>query len=437
MSNYLKKITILFSLVIIISYFLGFYFNENSIGSGGYQGDLVWIWKNFEIFKNEELTQAIKSKDFFGNRSPLLYILNVYLNPFINNIDTYRLSTTLFSLAAPLILFFCLKEKFQNLKEEFIILFSLLILLSPFYRSSAYWGMEIQYGIITSLLSIFFLLKNNKLKESSYRYIFLSTFFSSITIYFDLKLVIIPLFVFFKIILSNENYKKKIFMIFNFLIFSIPYLFLIVLWDGLVPQATQDSNPLQITHLSNSKLHLVNILFATNIMGFYLFPLVILKKNIFQDIKKFPNFFNGFLLLLFIIYILSFINYDLYDYVDTFTRERGGYKDFWGLGYSAKLSSIIFNDRNLSLFFNVIIYLSSIFIILLFISCNLINLYLIIFFYLISIALFPLMQEYFDPYILILGLLLSNNKYEFNFTRCSLVFLYFSTFLVSSIIFYF
>ena len=48
-----KIITIFFSILIITSYFFGFFFQENSIGSGGYNGDLVWMWKNFEIFKND------------------------------------------------------------------------------------------------------------------------------------------------------------------------------------------------------------------------------------------------------------------------------------------------------------------------------------------------------------------------------------------------
>ena len=105
---------------------MGFYYNENSIGSGGYNGDLAWMWKNFEIFKNENLLQAIKSNDFFGNRTALLYILNIYLNPFINDIDNYRLSITSFSLFASYILFLCIKEKYENINTEKLYYFLLL-----------------------------------------------------------------------------------------------------------------------------------------------------------------------------------------------------------------------------------------------------------------------------------------------------------------------
>ena len=64
-------------LSVYISYFLSYFFGENSIGSGGYNGDLTWIWNNFDIFKNNNLIESIKHEKFFGNRTPLLYILNI------------------------------------------------------------------------------------------------------------------------------------------------------------------------------------------------------------------------------------------------------------------------------------------------------------------------------------------------------------------------
>lgn len=436
MTKIQKIITIIFSLLIINSYFFGFFYQENSIGSGGYKGDLDWMWKNFQIFKNENLLQAIKSNDFFGNRSPLLYIINIYLNPFINDIDNYRFSITIFSLLASYTLFLCIKEKYKNLNFEIILFLSLIILLSPFYRTSSFWGMETQYGIISSLISIYFFLKTNELKKISYRYIFLTIFFSSLTVYFDLKLVIIPLFIFLKILFSNLNNNIKLFSSLSFLLLAIPYFYLIFLWKGIVPEATQVSNPLQITHLVNSKFHMVNILFATNMLGFYLFPFLLLKKNFYKSIKITPNIFNLVLLLLFVSYLLYFISADLYDFVDKIPRESGGYKHFWGLGYSEKLGNILFDSRIFSISFNVIIYLISVLIIILFINTNYINFFLILFFLILSIALFPLMQEYFDPYIYIISLLLTKNEYDFNFSKCTFVFLYFSFFLASSIIYY-
>ena len=234
MNRIQKIIIVFFSVLIIASYVLGFYYNENSIGSGGYNGDLAWMWQNFEIFKNENLLQAVKSNDFFGNRTALLYILNIYLNPFLNNIDSYRLSITVFSLLASYILFLCIKEKYENINTEISILLSLIVLLSPFFRTSSFWGMETQYGIISSLLSIFFFLKNKKINNGSYYNIFLSIFFSSVTVYFDLKLVIIPIFIYLNILFSNLNNKLKFFSTISYLVLALPYFFLILLWDGIM-----------------------------------------------------------------------------------------------------------------------------------------------------------------------------------------------------------
>ena len=123
--------------------------------------------------------------------------------------------------------------------------------------------------------------------------------------------------------------------------------------------------------------------------------------------------------------------FDLYDYADTITRENGGYKNFWGLGYSDKISEVLFDNRIYSLYFNLIVYLISFVIVILFINSSLINFLLILFFLIISIALFPLMQEYFDPYIYIIAMLLAKNDYDFSFKKCCLVFLYFQIFLLS------
>ena len=96
-----KIISIIFSFLIYASYFLGFVLNENSIGGGGINGDLTWMLDNFELFKTNSLFEAILHKEFFGNRTPLLYVINILFNPFVNDLYLYRLSIFLFSLMGP------------------------------------------------------------------------------------------------------------------------------------------------------------------------------------------------------------------------------------------------------------------------------------------------------------------------------------------------
>ena len=112
-----NSLIIFFTFFIYVSFVLGFYFNENSIGSGGYDGDLVWMWNNFEIYKSNDLWIAIHHPDFFGNRTPLLYILHILFNPFIFNIDSYRLTVFCISFLSPLIFYICLTQKFKNIDK--------------------------------------------------------------------------------------------------------------------------------------------------------------------------------------------------------------------------------------------------------------------------------------------------------------------------------
>ena len=435
MNNSQKNILIFYSVIIIFSYFFGYIFNENSIGSGGYKGDLSWIWNNYEIFRNKDFIDAIKDEGFFGNRTQLLYIINFYLNPFLDDIDNYRLSITFFSILAPIIFYLCLVNKFRKTNHVFLVLISLLILLSPFYRTSAFWGMEIQYGIISALLAIYFISKKEDFENISLVDLFLSVLFSACTVYFDLKLIFIPIYIYLKIIFSNLPINKKIFSSTIYFIFTLPFIFLIYLWGGIVPTSTQVGNPLQGTH-PLTKFHLVNILFATNIIGFYMFPILIFKKDILKSFKKLINQFNIIIFTLFLFYLVYFLYFDLYEFTDKISRVDGGYKDYYGLGYSLKLGNLFFEDRTYSLIFNILIYLLSVIIILLVVGSHFVNLIILLFFYFISIFLFPLMQEYFDPYIFLISILLFKNNYDFNFKNCSFVFLFFSIFLISSIYYY-
>ena len=90
-------------------------------------------WKKCCLIQSTSVFDAIKNQKFFGNRTPLLYIINIYINPFIDNIDLYRTSIFVFSLSGPIIFFLCLKEKFSNTNKSILFLISSLLLLIPFY----------------------------------------------------------------------------------------------------------------------------------------------------------------------------------------------------------------------------------------------------------------------------------------------------------------
>ena len=435
--NIKNSLIIFFTFFIYVSFVLGFYFNENSIGSGGYDGDLVWMWNNFEIYKTYDLWTAIHHPDFFGNRTPLLYILHVLFNPFIFNIDSYRLTVFCISFLAPLIFYICLAQKFKDIDKTILFFISSFILLSPFYRTSAYWGMEIQYGIIAMLASIFFLNYtlheniNNKL--SLYFSLTLLTFFSSLCLYFDQKLLIIPLIVLFEILRSKINFRFKIFSLINYCIFAIPFLYLMIIWKGIVPPSTQEANPNIIASLSRwNMLRFGHIGYATTIIAFYILPLLLFKnKNLYLLIKNFFSYKNNYIFIsFFFIYLIYLLNF--FDYRE-FTTEK-----YWiGLGYIHKISLILFKNYLLQEIFTYFAFFISWIIILIFMGKNLKDFFIIIYFYFLSLLLWPLMQETFDPIIILLAFTIFSSKLFINYKNSIFLFIYLSLFLISANIYYF
>ena len=429
--------TALLSTLVYLSFIFGFYNGENSIGSGGYQGDLSWMWKNFEIFKNNNLLDAIFHKEFFGNRTPLLYILHIYLNPFISDIDSYRLSVFIISLVAPLIFYICLVQNFKNTNKTILFFISSFILLSPFFRTSAYWGLEINYAIITFLITFFLinLIFNGKNKKDSSLYILITllTFVSSLTIYFDQKFLIVPIIVFFRIIKSKINLKFKIFSIVNFLIYSIPFLYLIYIWNGVVPPSTQSDNPNTITTLSRvNLLWFEHLGYATTMIAFYLLPMIFFKnENILSQLKKFySENLNYVLIIIFFIYLtylLIFFNF--YEFTNT--------RYFVGLGFIHKISIILFENIFLQEIFTYFSFFVSWIILIFFLEKNLNNLLVISYFYLLSLILWPLMQEYFDPIILLFAFTIFSTKLFINYKNSIFLFLYLSIFLICANFYYY
>ncbi len=430
-------ITAFLSALIYLSFFIGFYYGENSIGSGGYQGDLSWMWKNFEIFKNNNLLDAILHEEFFGNRTPLLYILHIYFNPFISDIDNYRLSVFIISLIAPYIFYICLVQNFKNTNKIILFFISSLILLSPFFRTSAYWGLEINYAIITFLIT-FFLINltfnaENKKDSSLYILIALLTFVSSLTIYFDQKFLIVPILVLFKIINSRINLKFKIFSIFNFFIYSIPFLYLIYIWNGIVPPATQSDNPNTITNLSRvNLLWFEHLGYATTMIAFYLLPMIFFKnENILTQLKKFYseniNYVLFVIFFIYLAYLLIFFNF--YEFTNT--------KYFVGLGFIHKISIILFENILLQEIFTYFSFFVSWIILILFLEKNLNNLLVISYFYLLSLILWPLMQEYFDPIIFLFAFTIFSTKLFINYKNSIFLFLYLSIFLICANFYYY
>lgn len=415
-----NKIIIALGFVNIITFIIGFYLNENSAGAGGYSGDLSHVWKNLNLVLKSDFLETIENQNYFSNRTPLLYFIHKYLNPLTSNIDNFRLSVFILSFFGLYFFYECLKLNQNNNKYELFLL-STLLLLSPYYRTSSYWALEENFGIISVLLSILFFLKNEK-KPSLVNSI-LSIFFSSLCVYFDQKLLIIPLLFFIsKIFLKNTTNQKKTFVVFYF-IFSIPYVYLIYKWKSIFPISHVNLHSLTNNFLWN------NILYALTIIAFYFFPFLIQEKNIFYQLKKF--FSNKFFLLVLFIFFCLVVYLKFFFILPQF--EYHSY--FEGGGLIRKLLNMInITDDNKNIILVFISFFSLI--IIVFFCKNIESFLIIIFFTIISIFLYPLFQESYDPILLILILLIVKKNTFFSKNNLYFINFYFLIFLIGAIAYY-
>lgn len=423
--NLNKKFNLCIYIVIFFSIFLfliGFFFQENSAGAGGFKGDFQNVWNNLSIFKNNDFKEGLKATAGIGeikyasSRTPLIYILNAYLNPFAGSKNVYILSIFFFSIFIFFLFYLSLKKKYKNeYQSPYIVFLSCLILLSPYFRTSSYWGLEENFGIFAVLLSFIFFMKVKEMNKTTSNYdIFLLALFSSLGVYFDHKLVVIPFYFLFNLLLEVKiSLRKKFNLSLFYLIFSIPFIYLINLWGNIIPVRDAElRGTLQTVYLEN-------IGFALTIIAFYMVPFLFLKEqslfNILKNKIKNTNFYIIFIIL--IAYVLVLINFNIIE------------KEFLGNGIIYKFSIIVFSNFELS---KIFLYISF------FISALIIYLYIdspkdyIFIFYLVlsSILVTPLLQEYFDPLILILILLFFNTRIFLNYKGLFFIYSYFLIFLI-------
>ena len=56
-----KSFSIFLIFLSTISFFFGFYLDENSAGAGTYTGDFQHIWKNLQIFLNNDILSSLSN----------------------------------------------------------------------------------------------------------------------------------------------------------------------------------------------------------------------------------------------------------------------------------------------------------------------------------------------------------------------------------------
>ena len=407
---------------LLVYYFFGFYTDENSAGAGGYNADLGLIWNNLNLLK-EDLFLNLDNPLYNDSRTPLPYILHILFNPFINDLETFRTSVFLISSTVPLLLFLAIKENYPKLDKNIVLLLALIVTLSPYFRTSSFWGLSENYAFIFLILSYLIYQKLNKniliYKDIKiFFFIFLICFLSSIIVYLDQKLIFIPLIFFINLILSNLNNKFKYFSALLFFLFAIPYIYLIYLWGSIIPTTAAQAR------VVGSQFHVFNPIYCLIIIAFYIFPFLLIKeKKIFliKQLKTKETFVVIFFTILFFLSALYFG-----DFKNLSTDGKGAF---------FKLSNIIFNNINLRIFVTLAVFIVSCIIISLFFDKR-VDLFIILFFFILSGLTYPFYQEYLDPIIYILIFTFFNTKLDLKMNNIYFLIIYFAIFSLGSKFYY-
>ena len=108
----------------------------------------------------------------------------------------------------------------------------------------------------------------------------------------------------------------------------------------------------------------------------------------------------------------------------------------YGVGFVNKLGMILFDDLIIRKLFTFLAFSISWIIIVYGLKIKATRWFIILYFYSLSLILLPIMQEYFDPYIFLLSLLMNKDKFNFSFVRTITCALFFISALSFAIIYY-
>lgn len=374
---YLNKKHFLY-LVFSLSLFIGFFFNENS--SGGAKLDYEYLFPFTENFK-EDFLNAI---DIFARdkgaliHSPIFYILIGKAHNFFSDTNYLRIFYIIISCGLPYFFFLVLKERYQN-NLDYCYYFSLIIFISPYFRSSAIWLLGDNLSLIFFCLSVYFLNKQTD-NSKNFTKFFLSLFFLSLCCYIRYYYFIFSIFYFY-IFYKNLEVKKFYFLIVIAIILSIPaliYFFYIVNNYDFINRLTKYGN---LNLYSNS-------LVILSIILFYLAPFLIILFGQFrfylkQNIKLIIYFF---LFFLFIFCIENFLKMRL-----IYFSELGG-------GVFMKIATL--SSINPPFLLSLFSFLS-LTVLDFFFQGNRIQNYFLLIILILSFPIYTLYQKYFDPLLMI------------------------------------
>ena len=399
---------VLISTVLYFSLLFGFFYDEN-LNFGAYYDWVNAYLKPIKDF-SKNFFETLLNYDDYGQRHSPIYL--IFLSLFLKlNFSFDQIRFIHLHLSIPLIVIFynCLVVKFNNIDKKYLQLLSLVIFLSPTFRSLSIWPDSRLPGLLFFVLSIYFFLwfqKSNKEK-----YIWLTSISLIISSYISPNFSFFFIYFFFFFLKKLKFSKLVLLILFNFLA-AIPMLYYILVLDvnfliaGKTPGLDGEVKSLDF-NFSNK------ILIISSIVFFHLLP-IFMNNNFYY---KFLEFLKKKIIIL-ISSTLILIYF--FDYQTSYT----------GGGIFFNLSNFLFDNNYL--FFFISFFSISFFFYLSFLNIK--NLYLLL------ILIFTNLQntiyhKYYEPLAIIMFFTLLQNLGAEKFLKKKINIFYF--YLISLVYIFF
>ena len=366
-------------IIAFISLFLSLYLGENS--SGGTYLDYLSTKKFVDAFDKGFLDGFNWFLSFGQIHLHFFYLIKSVLRNLFSQFEIHMIYILISSLV-PLVFYKILKKKYVNSDKYFLFLISLIIFLSPYFRSSAIWVTNDNLALLFFLISLYFFLCFQTKNNNSLYYPFLCFLFLILASYIRQNYALFSIFYFYYFF-KNLNLLNFLYLNLLNILMSFPALIYFYFF------ISKDKSEISFTSDSISFDIIFSILVFSSLYFFYYIPIILnflLKNNLFNFFKKNKKIIF-FLLTVFL--ILSFW------YTIPIT--------IYGGGVFYKLSKLL----NINFF-----YLFSFFGLFFLFTINKINFENLLI-YLILVISFPLIhvyQKYFDPLIYVVFLSLINSK---------------------------
>jgi hypothetical protein len=315
-------------LLLYFSLLLGFYFNEDF--GLGYIYDYSVLKMYVPLFEKDFVKTLLNFDKLGTSHSPIYYISVLFLEKISFSETFSRLVNLHVSLLIPYFFYLCLKIKYKFKKKNLYILVPCIIFFSPYFRSSSIWLGSENLSLLFLIISFYFFLKYDAIKEKNLSYILLNAVFLACAAYFRTIYAIFSIYFFLIFYLDLKLSTKLLYYILINILLSFPALYYLFILNV-------DFITMHINHEMSVSRFVNQFSVTISIIFFYSIPFLltgvrdILKSSLFKVE-------NIILSIIFMYLLIYHFNYDL----------------IYGGGIFYKISLLIFDNNYLFYFFSLI-----------------------------------------------------------------------------------